>query len=82
MCGLPYLFKLRHTAKVKTPVRKVLPCGEGWLDSGEGWEAAEARIRLGGWSRERRVVIVRKSNLSNLSDKIKLISGRRGEKYA
>jgi hypothetical protein len=31
------------------------------VDCGEGWEAAEATIKLGGWSRERRVVVVREA---------------------
>ncbi len=57
--GLPYLLKLRHTAKVKALVRDVLSRSEGWVDCGDGWEAAEAQIKLSGWSRTRRVVVVR-----------------------
>ncbi len=59
--GLPYLLKLRHTPKVKALVRDVLGKSEGWLDWGEGWDATEAKIKLSGWSQERRVVIVRES---------------------
>ena len=58
---LPYLLKLRHTPKVKALVRDVLAQSQGWVDCGEGWEAAEARIKLGGWRKERRVVIVREA---------------------
>lgn len=59
--GLPYLLKLRHTKKVKALVHDVLAQSEGWVDCGEGWQAAEARIKLSGWSKTRRVVVVRES---------------------
>ena len=59
--GLPYLLKLRHTTKVKALVCDLLRQCDGWQDCGEGWEAAEATIKLGGWTRERRVVIVREA---------------------
>ena len=57
--GLPYLFKLRHTSKVKTLVRQMQRAGAVWQDAGSGWEVFEATLRLSGWSRERRVVLVR-----------------------
>jgi hypothetical protein len=59
--GLPYLLKLRQTTKVKALRRELLRQSKGWVDCGEGWEAAEATIKLGGWSRERRVVVVREA---------------------
>ena len=59
--GLPYLLKLRHTPKVKALVRDVLSRSEGWVDCGEGWEGAEASLKLSGWSKTRRVIIVRES---------------------
>lgn len=59
--GLPYLFKLRHTPNVKTLVQRCLQENAGWKDAGEGWEAMEAEIKLSGWSRQRRVVLVRES---------------------
>ncbi|HXS29989.1 MAG TPA: transposase, partial [Steroidobacteraceae bacterium] len=58
---LPYLFKLRHTLKVKVLVQQMMRGGAGWQDCGDGWEAMEAAIRLGGWTRERRVVLVREA---------------------
>jgi len=59
--GLPYLLKLRHTPKIKALVRDLLRASAGWQDCGEGWEAAEATIKLSGWTRERRVVVVREA---------------------
>ena len=57
--ALPCLFKLRHTAKVKTLVCQAQRSGAVWHDAGAGWEVMEASLRLSGWSRERRVVLVR-----------------------
>lgn len=59
--GLPYLLKLRHTARVKALVRDVLGQSHGWVDCADGWEAAEAQIKLSGWSKTRRVVVVREN---------------------
>lgn len=58
---LPYLLKLRHTSKVKALVRDLMRQSDGWQDCGDGWEAAEATIKLSGWTRPRRVIIVREA---------------------
>ena len=58
---LPYLLKLRHTSKVKALVRDLMHQSDGWLDCGDGWEAAEATIKLSGWTKQRRVIIVREA---------------------
>jgi len=34
---------------------------EEWTDAGEGWEGAETTLRLQGWSKARRVVVLRRS---------------------
>ena len=57
--GLPYLFKLRFTKKVKELVQRMMKSGSRWEDCGDGWEALESRLRLSGWSQERRVILVR-----------------------
>lgn len=57
--GVPYLFKLRATAKVKQLIAKLT--GEaGWADAGQGWWGREAMLRLSGWGRQRRVVVLRR----------------------
>jgi hypothetical protein len=53
------LFKLRHTAKVKTLIAQALRGGAVWEDAGDGWEVMTAELRLSGWTRARRVVLVR-----------------------
>lgn len=59
--GLPYLFKLRHSIKVRALVQTLLAHGAGWQDAGDGWQAIEATLKLGTWSKARRVVLVRES---------------------
>jgi hypothetical protein len=59
--ALPCLFKLRHTAKVKTLIGQALRAGGAWEEAGDGWEVMTAALRLSGWSRERRVVLVREA---------------------
>ena len=59
--GLPYLFKLRHTAKVKELVVCMMRQGARWQDCGEGWSAMETTLRLDGWTKTRRVILVREN---------------------
>lgn len=57
--NLPYVFKLRHTRGVKTLIRNLHAQGKGWQGAGEGWEVMEGKLRLSGWTQQRRVVVVR-----------------------
>jgi len=57
--GLAYLFKLRATAKVKGLIAKLTGEG-GWIEAGHGYRARETTLRLTGWSRHRRVVVLRR----------------------
>ena len=58
---LPYLFKLRHTPKVKVLVKDCMRLGSAWQDAGDGWQSMEACLQLSGWTRKRRVVLVREA---------------------
>ena len=53
------LFKLRLTANVKRMIEKLAPARE-WVDAGQGFEAKESAVRLVGWSRKRRVIVLRR----------------------
>jgi hypothetical protein len=57
--GLPYLFKLRLTANVKRMIEKLSSARE-WVYAGQGFQAKESTVRLTGWSRDRRVVVLRR----------------------
>ena len=57
--ALPYLFKLRLTANVKRAIER-LSGQSDWVYWGQGWQAKGTEIRLQGWSRQRRVVVLRR----------------------
>ena len=57
--GLAYLFKLRLTANVKRMIERLATQRE-WTNAGQGWQAKESLLRLDGWSRQRRVIILRR----------------------
>src|SRR5271166_5563972 len=57
--GLAYLFKLRLTANVKRMIERLSTQRE-WTNAGQGWQAKESLLRLDGWSRQRRVIILRR----------------------
>ena len=57
--GLPYLFKLRLTANIKRSIRRLSRQSE-WVDAGQGWQATETTVRLEGWSRQRRIIVLRR----------------------
>ncbi|MFO1204873.1 MAG: transposase [Burkholderiales bacterium] len=54
-----YLFKLRLTNNVKRYIERSFATGQ-WRDAGQGWQGQEGMIQLMGWSRARRIVILRR----------------------
>ena len=56
----PYLYKLRLTSKVKRLVRDLFATAP-WQDAGQEWEGCESALRLSGWPRARRVVVLRRA---------------------
>src|SRR5512144_2790321 len=57
--GLPYLFKLRLTRNAKRLIERAM-VEPGWLDAGHGWQGKQSSLRLVGWSRQRRVILLRR----------------------
>jgi hypothetical protein len=57
--GLPYLFRLRVTANVKRALERAM-AERDWSDAGHGWQGKETKLRLMGWSLQRRVVLLRR----------------------
>jgi hypothetical protein len=64
--GLPYLFKLRLTKRTRQLVERLM-LGRDWVDAGQGWQSAESQLRLSGWSRARRVVVLRRQVKKDLA---------------
>lgn len=57
--GQKYLFRLRRSAGVKQLVRLLEQKG-GWRPGVHGWSGLEGQLQLTGWSRARRVVVLRR----------------------
>lgn len=54
-----YLFRLRLTRGGQALIRKLSHRG-GWKDCGQGWHGQEDQLLLQGWSRKRRVIVLRR----------------------
>ena len=54
-----YLFKLRLTRKPKDLIRQLEREGT-WEEAGQGWEGRESALCLQGWTRSRRVIVLRR----------------------
>ena len=63
-----YLFKLRQTAGVKRLVERQWE-RDDWCEVGAGFQAVEAELQLTGWSRARRVVVLRRSVKDSVIEK-------------
>ena len=50
---------MRLTSNVKRMIGR-LSQREEWVDAGQGWRAKESEVRLNGWSRQRRVIVLRR----------------------
>lgn len=56
----PFLFKLKHSLNVRRLVQTCLRQSH-WDEAGDGWQCLESGLKLKGWSRARRVILVREA---------------------
>jgi hypothetical protein len=56
---IAYLFKLKQTANVKKLIERLFGQDE-WVDAGQSWQGLATELRLSGWSKTRRVVVLRR----------------------
>jgi hypothetical protein len=71
----PYLFKLKLSKNVKRHIERLFRA-EGWLDAGQGWEGKDGELKLVGWDKPRRVVVLRRP----LKDEIALVQEDNGQR--
>jgi len=64
--GLPYLFRLRLTKNVRRALDRAMR-DTNWTDAGQGWEGKETSLRLVGWSRQRRIIMMRRKLRGDLA---------------
>jgi len=57
--GIAYLFKLKQSVNVKKLIDKLFG-NEQWVDAGQTWQGLDTELRLSGWSKTRRVVVLRR----------------------
>lgn len=57
--GFHYLFKLKQTSGVKRLTEKLCRHGE-WVPAGQGWEGTDGSLQLQGWTKHRRVIVLRR----------------------
>jgi hypothetical protein len=63
---LAFLFKLRLSPGVKKTIARLMQ-GTAWSDAGQGWQGAETSLRLQGWGRARRAVVLRRQVRTDLA---------------
>jgi hypothetical protein len=57
--NLHYLTKLKLTSNVKKAINRLIDRGE-WVDAGHGFKGAESRIQLTGWTKSRRIIVLKR----------------------
>jgi hypothetical protein len=57
--GLKYLFRLRMTVNVQRALQRAMRQSD-WTNAGQGWQGKETTLRLQGWSRQRRIILLRR----------------------
>lgn len=57
--SLGYLFKLKQSAQVKKLIGQIFR-KEEWVEAGQEWQGREDVLRLSGWTKARRVVVLRR----------------------
>jgi hypothetical protein len=73
--GQKYLSKLRQSPGVKLLIER-LWSSDDWANVGGGYYAVETTLKLSGWSRARRVVVVRRAVKDPLAAESKLTEKR------
>ena len=65
---IPFLFKLKQTANVKKLITKLFGNDE-WVDAGQNWQGLSTELQLSGWTKSRRVVVLRRSLRQQVAEK-------------
>ena len=56
-----FLFKLKQSVNVKKLIELLEKSDHLWQDAGDGWQGYETQLKLMGWLRSRRVIVLRRS---------------------
>jgi hypothetical protein len=56
---IPYVFQLKQSVNVKKLIAKLMGQDQ-WVDAGPRWQGLDTELQLSGWSKKRRVVVLRR----------------------
>jgi hypothetical protein len=68
--NMEYLFKIKRTKRAKALTQFLTKNNEKWINAGQGWEGIESSLELSGWSKNRKVIVLRRK-LREKKQKIK-----------
>ena len=57
--SIGFLFKVRQSGNVKKLIRQVFDKPD-WEEAGQNWQGRSEKLQLDGWSKERRVIVLRR----------------------
>ena len=75
---IPFIFKLKQSANVRRLAER-LPGQDGWAEAGQGWQGMDAELRLSGWSKTRRVVVLRRPLPERIAEKAQKAARRKAD---
>jgi hypothetical protein len=78
---LRYLFKLKQSANVKKLIGQIFQ-QEEWMEAGQQWQGREDELRLNGWSKARRVVVLRRPVRSKPAAEAEAVGKKKSKRKA
>ena len=76
-----YLFKLKPSANGKKLIRQIFR-KEEWWEAGQQWPGREDVLRLSGWRKERRVVVLRRPRKSKPTAEAETVGQKKSQRKA
>jgi hypothetical protein len=78
---LGFLFKLKQSANVKKLIGQIFR-KEEWVEAGQQWQGREDVLRLSGWTKERRVVVLRRPLRSQPAAEAETVGKKKSKRKA
>jgi hypothetical protein len=79
--NLGYLFKLKQSLNVKKLIGQIFQ-KEDWAEAGQQWQGREDVLRLSGWSKARRVVVLRRPLKSKPATETETVDKKKSKRKA
>jgi len=79
--GIEYLFKLKQSANVKKLIGQIFN-KEEWVEAGQQWQGRMDELRLSGWTKARRVVVLRRPLRSKAAVEVEATASKKSKRKA